>query len=348
MTPADNMPAQAGPGLDIAALERYLIAAVPGFSGPVVAEPIAGGQSNPTFFLTSPSHRLVLRKQPGGSVLPSAHAVDREHRIQHALWDSRVPVPRMVHFCGDRSVIGTPFYVMERIEGRIFGDCLLEAVSPAQRKDLYRSAAEMMAHLHAVDWQGAGLGDYGRPGAYFERQVARWTKQWQQARTRDLEEIDALIDWLPRHFPASQASTIVHGDFRIGNLMYHPTEPRVIAVLDWELSTIGDPMADLAHFGIAWDASPEEYCGLKGVDLAAASLPDRQEFLGWYGDAGGRAEDFTSFHRIFALFRFAVIMEGIAVRAQNGNAASESAERVGRLSENFARRAVDIMTQAAA
>ena len=336
--------APAAAGFDAAALTRHLAAIVAGFCGPAAVEPISGGQSNPTFFVTSPSHRLVLRKQPGGQVLPSAHAVDREHRIQHALRGSDVPVPRMVHFCADPAVIGTPFYVMERLDGRVFSDCGLAAAPVGERKAMYRSAAEMLAGLHGVDWRAVGLGDYGRPDGYFERQVARWTRQWQQSRTRELAEVDALIDWLPRHFPASGAPTIAHGDFRIGNLMFHPVEPRVIAVLDWELSTIGDPMADVAHFGVTWDTRPEEYGGLRGIDLAVEGLPGRGEFLGWYGAAGGRAEDFAPFHRVFALFRFAVIFEGIAARARNGNAASEGAERVGRLSENYARRAVELIT----
>ncbi|MFG1349773.1 phosphotransferase family protein [Xanthobacter autotrophicus] len=347
-TPVAAPPGSAAAGFDAPTLARHLAAAVPGFCGPVEVVPISGGQSNPTYFVDSPSHRLVLRKQPGGPVLPSAHAVDREHRIQHALADSDMPVPRMVHFCADPAVIGTPFYVMERLDGRVFGDCGLAAAPVAERKAMYRSAAQMLARLHGVDWRAAGLGDYGRPDGYFERQVARWTRQWQQSRTRELAEVDQLIDWLPRHFPPSGAATIAHGDFRIGNLMFHPVEPRVIAVLDWELSTIGDPMADVAHFGVTWDTKPDEYGGLRGIDLAAEGLPDRGDFLGWYGAAGGRAEDFVPFHRVFALFRFAVIFEGISARARNGNAASEGAESVGRLSENYARRAVELISTGAA
>ncbi len=335
--------APAPPRLAIPALERHLAAAIPGFSGPVSVTYISGGQSNPTFFVDSPTHRLVLRKQPGGEVLPSAHAVDREHRIQAALAGSDVPVPPMVHFCADRSVIGTPFYVMGRVEGRVFAACDLADAAPQERRAIYRSAAETLARLHAVDWRAAGLSDYGRPDGYFERQVARWTRQWHASRTRDLPEVERLIDWLPRHFPQGGEATIVHGDFRIGNLMIHPTEPRVVAVLDWELSTIGDPMADIAHFGVAWDTRPDEYGGLLGLDLAGLDLPDREDFLGWYGAAGGQAERFCAFHRIFALFRYAVIFEGIAARAQQGNAASGEAAAVGRLSQNFARHAVALI-----
>ncbi|MFG1304719.1 phosphotransferase family protein [Xanthobacter autotrophicus] len=331
------------PNLDVQALERHLASVVPGFERPIEVQPVSGGQSNPTFFIDSPSHRLVLRKQPGGVVLPSAHAVDREHLVQSALAGSAVPVPQMVHFCPDASVIGTPFYVMQRLDGRVFSACSLAGAACADRRAIYRSAAETLARLHAVDWRAAGLADYGRPDGYFERQVARWTRQWQQSQTRTLPEVEHLIDWLPRHFPKAAAATIVHGDFRIGNMMIHPQEPRVIAVLDWELSTIGDPMADVAHFCVAWDTRPEEYGGLAGIDLGAEDLPDRGEFLAWYGAAGGRAEHFTDFHRIFALFRFAVIFEGIAARAKHGNAASEEAGAVGQLSENFARHAVALI-----
>ncbi|MBP2231054.1 aminoglycoside phosphotransferase (APT) family kinase protein [Azospirillum agricola] len=329
-------------GFGTAELERHLAGAVPSFQGPITLERISGGQSNPTFFVTSPTHRLVLRKQPAGTVLPSAHAVDREHRIQEALRGSDVPVPRMVHFCGDASVIGTPFYVMERLDGRVFADCRLAEAPREERAAMYRSAAEMLARLHAVDWRAAGLDGYGRPDGYFERQVARWTRQWTQSRTRELPEIERLIEWLPRHFPAAGPATIAHGDFRIGNLMFHPTEPRVVAVLDWELSTIGDAMADVAHFALTWETRPDEYGGLLGEDLAAQGLPSQADFLSWYGAAGGRAERFTLFHTVFALFRFAVIFEGIADRARNGNAASAEAADVGRLSANFARRAVEL------
>lgn len=334
-----------GHGLNGETLERHLTEVVPGFAGPVTVERTSGGQSNPTFFLTSPTHRLVLRKQPGGEILPSAHAVDREYRIQRALADTGMPVPRMIDFCNDPAVIGTPFYVMDRLEGRVFGDCALAAAPVGDRRAMYRSAAEMLARLHAVDWRAVGLGDYGRPDGFFERQVARWSKQWERSRTRDLPDVERLIDWLPRHVPQSGTASIAHGDFRIGNLMFHPQEPRVVAVLDWELSTIGDPMADLAHFSMGWETSPDEYGGLLGEDLDALGLPRREEFLSWYAQAGGRAEGFTIFHRIFALFRFAVIFEGIAARAQAGNAASDEAETVGRLSANFARRAAHLIDE---
>ncbi|GGF15293.1 aminoglycoside phosphotransferase [Aliidongia dinghuensis] len=326
-------------------LERHLIRTLPSFRGPAALERISGGQSNPTFFIESPSHRLVLRKQPAGQVLQSAHAVDREHRIQSVLRDTAVPVPGMVHFCADASVIGTPFYVMERMDGRVFPDCALSSAPAGERAAMYRSAAEMLARLHAIDWRAAGLEGYGRPDGYFERQVARWTKQWQQSRTRDLPEVEQLICWLPQHFPAPGPATIVHGDFRIGNLMFHPHEPRVVAVLDWELSTIGDPMADLAHFAITWETRPEEYGGLMGEDLAAQGLPTQADFLAWYADAAGAAERLTHFHSVFALFRFAVIFEGIAARARHGNATSAEAEEVGRLSVNFARRALDLIAR---
>lgn len=331
-------------GLDTVALERHLTAEVADFCGPVTVDRINGGQSNPTFFVTSPSHRLVLRKRPDGPLLPSAHAVDREYRVQAALMESGVPVPRMVHFCADPSVIGTQFYVMQRLDGRIFDNCGLAAVPRAERGPMYQAAADMLARLHAVDWRGIGLGDYGRPDDYFARQLARWTRQWAEARTRDLPDIDFLQDWLSRHLPVSGPPGIVHGDYRLGNLIFDPVEPKVIAVLDWELSTIGDPMADLAHFALAWDMRVDEYGGLIGLDLAQEGLPEREAFIAAYAASGGRTDGFSTFHRVFALFRFAVIFEGIAVRAQQGNAANDEGEKVGRLSVNFARRAVEIIT----
>ncbi|MFE1602845.1 phosphotransferase family protein [Methylobacterium sp. ID0610] len=348
MSSAEPAVARPAAGLDAAALERHLAASIRDFSGPLALTRISGGQSNPTFFVDTPTHRLVLRKQPDGAVLPSAHAIDREYRIQAALLGRGVPVPRVMSFCSDATVIGTPFYVMERVEGRVLADCGLGPLPKAERRHVYGEAARMLARLHAVDWRAAGLSDYGRPDGYFERQMARWTRQWQQSRTRDLPAIDRLLDWLPRHLPQGGVPGIVHGDYRLGNLMLHPTTPRLAAVLDWELSTIGDPMADLAHFCLAWDMRVDESGGLLGLDLDAEGLPTREEVVAAYAAEGGRTEGFGLFHRVFALFRFAVIHEGIAARAKAGNAASDEAAQVGKLSENFAQRAVDVIAGAAA
>jgi aminoglycoside phosphotransferase (APT) family kinase protein len=319
-------------------LAAYLETAI-AFRGPLTLQRIAGGQSNPTFFVTAADASVVLRKQPPGPLLPSAHAIDREYRIQQALAETDVPVPRMLHFCADASVVGTPFYVMERLEGRVFHDCRLPDAPRDERRQMYRSAAQTLARLHRVDRARAGLEGFGRPDGFYERQVARWSKQWQMSKTREIADIDFLLDWLPQYLAKAGPATIVHGDYRIGNLMFHPSEPRVIAVLDWELSTLGDPAADVAHFCMIWHSAADEYGGLLGEDLTALGLPERQEFIDDYVEAVGRPLDFTPFHMAFALFRFAVIFEGIAARAKAGNAAGGNAAEVAHLALNFAHRA---------
>ncbi|MDH7794333.1 MULTISPECIES: phosphotransferase family protein [unclassified Beijerinckia] len=335
---------QGGAALDEERLRSYLEVAI-ALRGPLQLQPIAGGQSNPTYFVTGPERSIVLRKQPDGPLLPSAHAIDREYRVQRALAEAGFTVPRMLHFCTDPAVIGTPFYVMERLDGRVLHDCRLLDVAPDQRRAMYRSAAETLARLHAIDWRAIGLGDFGRPEGYFERQVARWSKQWQLSRTREIPEIDFLQQWLPQHMPAAGLATIAHGDYRIGNLMFHREEPKVIAVLDWELATLGDSAADIAHFGMIWYSAPEEYGGLLGEDLDDLRLPDFQEFLATYEEAAQRSVGFVPFHMVFALFRFAVIFEGVAARAKAGNAAGENAAAVAHLAINFARRAAALARQ---
>ena len=328
---------------EIARLDAFLRAGVPGLSGAMRLERIAGGQSNPTFFVTYDNRRLVLRKKPPGELLPGAHAVEREARIMSALAGSRAPVPPVVLFHADDDVLGTPFFVMERVEGRVFHDTALPGVDPAHRRAMYFAMAETLAALHDVDWAGVGLADYGRAGDYFSRQIARWSKQFRATQWREIPDLDRLIDWLPKNIPASDETTICHGDFRIGNLMFHPTEPRVVAILDWELSTLGHPLADLSYSALAWRTRPDEFGGLMGADLAALGIPREEDYLAHYYAARrtpvpSRAEPF---HFIFSLFRFSVILEGIAVRARAGNAAAENAKAVGDMSLVFARRAVE-------
>jgi aminoglycoside phosphotransferase (APT) family kinase protein len=310
----------------------------------IALEKIGGGQSNPTYFVTGGNRTVVLRKQPDGGVLPSAHRMDREHRVLTALHATTdVPVPRTLLYCADAAVIGTPFYVMEKLEGRIFPDCRLDGVSPAERTAMYRSMAETFAELHKVDWRAAGLADYGRHSGFFARQIARWTEQWRLSKTAENADIDALIARLPAMVPQDDETVLCHGDFRMGNLMFHPTEPRVVGVLDWELSTLGHPMSDLAFNCIAWHTTPDEYGGLAGLDLAALGIPSESNYLAHYCKAAGRGDATTPFHLAFAMFRFAVIFEGIAARALAGSAASENAESVGRLSAAFARRAIECL-----
>lgn len=329
-------------GFDVAALDAHLKAEVPGLAGAPRLTPISGGQSNPTFFVDYDNRALVLRKQPPGELLPSAHAVDREYRIIKALADTDVPVPPALLCCTDRSVIGTSFYVMEKVEGRVFHDCTLPGVPPEARRAMYASMARTLAALHNVDVAAVGLSDYGKPGNFFARQIARWTRQWDLSKVQDDPSIDRLAAWLPAHIPADDTTRLVHGDYRIGNLMFHPERPEVVAVLDWELSTLGHPLADLAHCAMTWVSKPDEYGGIEGLDLAALGIPQLPEFVADYAAVARHGQELTDFHMAFALFRWAVIFEGIAGRARAGNANAANAADTGRLAAAFARRAADL------
>ncbi|MGN6466689.1 MAG: phosphotransferase family protein, partial [Rhizobiaceae bacterium] len=305
---------------------------------------VAGGQSNPTYFLDFGARRFVLRKKPPGTLLPSAHAIDREFRVQSALVRSDVPVAPMLFYHGEPDILGTPFYLMERVAGRIFSESSLKDVARHERRAMYRSAAEVLAAIHSTHIDAVGLRDFGKTGAYLARQIDRWTRQWDLSRDEGIPEIDRLAAWLREHLPEGDGdTTLVHGDFRIGNLIFHPREPRVSAVLDWELSTLGDPMADLAHCCIyAWYNRPEEYGGVLGVDLEAEALPSFDEFVADYMAASALPRSLTRYHLAFALFRNAVIFAGIAARARAGNAASKDAAQAGRLTPVFARRGLSV------
>ena len=328
--------------VDIAALTEYLRGRVPEIRGPIAVEPFSGGQSKPTFRLRADGRSYVLRKQPDGELLPSAHAVDREYRVITALGSTEVPVPRTYAYCDDRGVIGTPFFVMEFADGRHFWDPALPELDATNRAALWDDINSVIARLHNVDYAAIGLGDYGKPGNYFERQIGRWSKQYRASETEKIDSMDRLIEWLPRNIIADDASSIVHGDFRLDNLIVHPVEPRVIAVLDWELSTLGHPLADLGFNAMAWETRPDEYGGLRGLDLVDLGIPSLHDYIATYLAASGRRDAIAPFHVAFALFRFAVIFEGIAARAAAGNAASDDAADAGKLGPAFARRAVEI------
>lgn len=331
-------------GFDQKRLDRFLRERIPSLRGAMTLVRISGGQSNPTFFVDFDGRRLVLRKRPSGPLLPSAHAIDREYRIMSALAQTNVPVPNMVLYHASTDVIGTAFYVMERVEGRVFNDCALPEVSPGDRLRMYLAMADTLARLHAVDWAALGLADFGRPENYFERQITRWTRQWAESKTRESLDVDRLVRWLPENIPADESTGISHGDFRIGNLMFHPTEPRVVAVLDWELSTLGNPLADLAYSALAWRLRPEEYMGMRGAPLEALGIPAETEYIDrYFKHSGTERSRLKPFHFAFALFRLAVIFEGIAARARAGTAASEDAVSVGKLSAVFASRAIEVV-----
>ena len=307
----------------------------------MVLERIGGGQSNPTYFVDFANRRMVLRKKPEGEVLPSAHAVDREYRVMRALADSDLPVPATVLYHAEVDVIGTPFYLMERVPGRVFSDNALPGLEPAERRAIYLAMAETLAVLHRVDWHAVGLGDFGKPGQFFARQLGRWQKQWDLSRTRANRAIDELISWLGAHLPEDDETCLAHGDFKLNNLMFHTSEPRVVAVLDWELSTLGHPLADVAFNTVAWRTLPAEFGGIRGLDLQALGIPTEHEYLAHYYRCSGRNTQATPFHWAFALMRWAVIFEGIAARAQRGNAAASNAAEVGALSVAMARRGLE-------
>jgi aminoglycoside phosphotransferase (APT) family kinase protein len=324
------------------ALERYMGAHVAGFAGPLEVEPLTGGQSNPTFRLRTHGAQYVLRKKPAGTLLPSAHAVEREYRVMSALRDTDVPVPRTYALCEDATVIGTPFLVMDFVEGRIHWDPTMPGATPQYRAALWDDINRVIAAIHAVDVPAAGLADYGKPGNYFERQIARWTRQYRASETEHIDAMDRLIEWLPSNIPANDETTITHGDFRIDNLVVHPDAPRVLAVLDWELSTLGHPLADFAYHALAWRLTGEQFRGMAGRDFAALGIPTEREYVDTYCRRTGRAPidpPQWEFHLAYSMFRLAAILQGIARRVVDGTAAGADAGATGRRARPIAEEA---------
>jgi aminoglycoside phosphotransferase (APT) family kinase protein len=311
---------------DPAPLAAYLRAHVAPFSGSLLVEQYQGGQSNPTYRLTAGEHRYVLRRKPPGKLLPSAHAVDREYRVMTALAGTGVPVARTCALCEDDSVIGTAFYVMEYVEGRVLWDATLPGMNAVRRAAHYDELIRVLAALHQVDFARAGLADFGRTGNYIERQVARWSKQYEAAAAERIAAMDRLIEWLPRHVPPGDETAIVHGDYRLDNVIFHPTEPRILAVLDWELATLGHPLTDFAYLAMAWRLAPGQFRGLKGCDFATLGIPTEEECVAAYCRRSGRARiAHWEYYLIFCMFRIAAILHGVLARALAGNAASANA-----------------------
>ena len=332
--------------LPLGRLEPWLVGHVAGFRGPLAAERFAGGQSNPSYRLDAASGAYVLRRKPPGALLPSAHAVDREFRVMRALAGTAVPVPRVHALCEDDQVIGSAFYVMEFLDGRIFWDPRLPDLAPAERAAMFDSMNAVIAALHSVDYAAVGLGDFGRPGNYMARQIARWSRQYRASETQPIAAMDRLIEWLPLHLPPESAPAIVHGDYRMDNLVFHPKEPRVIGVLDWELSTIGDPLADFAYHAMSWRVTPELFRGLAGIDFAAAGIPDEAAYVAAYCRRAGRAAiPAWEFYMVYSLFRIAAILQGIAKRAIDGTAAGADAAAQGRLARPLAEQAWELAQQ---
>lgn len=309
-------------------LHDWMSTQVDGFQGPLVVKRLQGGQSNPTYRLDTPARRYVLRSKPApvSALLPSAHAIEREFRIQRALAGSAVPVASVIALCEDEAVIGRAFYVMDFVDGRIYFDPSLPEVERAARGVMFAAMNRTIATLHKADYQALGLADYGKPTDYFARQIARWSKQYRASETTPIAAMDALIEWLPAHIPADERSSIVHGDFRLDNLVWHPTQPEIIAVLDWELSTIGHPVADFAYHLMTWVIEPGVFRGIRGLDLEVLGIPDQARYIKMYELATGKeiAGDWN-FYLAYNLFRVAAILQGVAKRAADGTAADPRA-----------------------
>ncbi|WP_332770288.1 phosphotransferase family protein [Phenylobacterium sp.] len=322
--------------IDEARLVQFLSDTVADFEGPLSLRQFEGGQSNPTYLLTTPRRKYVLRRKPPGVLLKSAHAVDREFRVMRALWETGFPVPEPLVLCQDDSVLGTAFYVMRHVEGRVFLDNAMPDLGREDRAAVFDSVNATLARLHSVDHVALGLEDFGRGGNYFSRQIGRWSQQYEASRTEDLAAMDRLIAWLPGAVPQDDETRLIHGDYSFHNVLIHPTEPRVVAVLDWELSTTGHPLGDLMYHTMEWYRPP--HCDargtLLGADLAALGVPDLDAYVTLYCERTGRAPvENLGFHKAYNLFRVAAIIQGIVARALGGNAAAsvDAAEQSARV-----------------
>ena len=316
---------------DEAALARWMEVHVAGYAGPLVVEQFKGGQSNPTYKLVTPGRNYVLRRKPPGQLLQGAHAIEREARVLTALGRAGFPVARVYALCTDDSIIGTWFFIMEMVEGRIFWDATFPEVSRDARPAYFDAMNETIARLHRIDVAASGLGDFGKPGSYFARQISRWSKQYLDDRDAGRDpDMDRLIEWLPANIPGGDETTVVHGDFRCDNMIFHPTRPEVVAVLDWELSTLGHPLADFTYHAMMYRMPPEIVAGLAGADLAALNIPSEADYVAAYCRRTGRTSIANyNFYVVFNFFRMAAIFHGIKGRVIRGTAASEHArERV--------------------
>ena len=343
---AGTMPVEARHRFDEAALDAWMRDNVEGYEGPLTVSQFKGGQSNPTYRLDTPARAYVLRRKPFGPLLPSAHAVDREFRVISALHGVGFPVARPYALCTDEAVIGAVFYIMSAVDGRVYWNGALPDCRPEQRRALYTAMIETLARLHQVDYAAIGLADYGKPGNYFTRQVDRWTRQYRASETEPIPAMDRLIDWLPRTAPEQTRTSIVHGDYRFDNLIVDANAPRVAAVLDWELSTLGDPLADFSYLLMNWALPHDGRSSLGGLDLPGLGIPTQEEAVALYCRLTGRAGvPDLDWYFAYNLFRLAAILQGIAGRVRDGTAASsqavEMAARAPRLAEaawNFAQR----------
>ena len=336
---AGTMPVSARQQFDLDALAEWMGSHVEGFAGPLTIEQFKGGQSNPTFKLITPGQTYVMRAKPGpaAKLLPSAHAIEREFKVMAALAKADMPVAKMHALCEDEGVIGRAFFIMEFVAGRVLWDPALPGMTPAQRGEIFDEMNRVIARLHCVDYAAIGLADYGKAGNYFERQIGRWSKQYRASETESIEAMNQLIEWLPKHIPAGDETSIVHGDYRLDNLIFHPTEPRILAILDWELSTLGHPLADFAYHCMAWHVPPSAFRGLAGLDLDALGIPDFNTYVARYCQRTGRAGiDNFEYYLAYNLFRMAGILQGIMKRVVDGTAASEQALAMGKAARPLA------------
>ncbi len=324
-------PVRSAHQFEIAKLERHFAAHLPALKGPIDIRQFKGGQSNPTYLLQIEGNKYVLRRKPPGTLLPSAHAVDREYRIMHALRDTDVPVPRMLHLCEDVEVIGTPFYVMECVEGRVLWDADLPDMTPEQRRAHYAELNRAIAALHSVDPARVALSDFGKPGNYVERQIGRWIKQYRAAETERIEAMENLIEWLPKNIPQDATNALTHGDFRFDNTIFHPSEPRILAVIDWELSTLGDPIADFVYHCMSYRMPGSPIEAMSDAEKTALGIPTETEYRALYCEFTGRREiPNFDFYMAFGMFRLVGILQGIVKRHLDGNASSANAAESGR------------------
>ncbi len=332
-----TMPVSERQQFNVQALADYMRQHVEGFdakhAGDLTVEQFKGGQSNPTFKLSAGNQRFVMRAKPGpaAKLLPSAHAIEREFKVMNALNKAGFPAAKQYALCTDEDVIGRAFFIMEFVDGRVLWDQSLPGMSPTERAEIYDEMNRVMAQLHTIDYAAIGLADYGKPGNYFARQIDRWTKQYRASETEKIEAMDNLIAWLPEHIPAGEDTSIVHGDYRLDNMMFHPTEPRILALLDWELSTLGHPLADFSYHCMTWHVTPGQFRGISGLDHQALGIPSEKDYIDKYCERTGktiRDEDFN-FYLAYNLFRMAGILQGIMKRYVDGTASSAQAKKSG-------------------
>ena len=332
----------------IAYLNAHLPAEVLPLQMPLAVEQFKGGQSNPTYKLVTPNRSFVMRAKPGpvAKLLPSAHAIEREYKVIAALANTDVPVPKVYCLCEDESVIGRAFYIMECVEGRVLWEQSLPGMSPSERTAIYAELNRTIAKLHKVDYKAIGLADFGKPGNYFTRQIGRWSKQYQASETEPIEAMNKLIEWLPSHIPAGDETSIVHGDFRLDNTIFHPTEPRILAILDWELSTLGHPLADFSYHCMSWHISPGQFRGIGGLNLPELGIPSEKDYIQSYCRQTGRSTiENWNFYLAYNMFRLAGILQGIMKRVVDGTAASSQATAAGRSARPLAEQGWKIVEQ---